>query len=289
MSHSSDLINNFLIEIKKDYSAESGYQHIIEQRLKECIINIQPDIQVIDQAGKVICVVEIGYTRPEKIALYNELKIPDIRWYSKDGKFLNPHEHIHITEARINYYDVIPEEAVWREVDLDETNSLICFDCFETVYINEKGDWYEIPIDDDVEIDYKKDNPKIYDISMDKYLENPDIYGELWCNGTRWFAIWQCDECGNRDFLTGDALKSTAIWMDFVPNGSSCFSYDEFLNKHYREIGGSYDSMNIIEKMIRRALYCDLKKKASFEDLQTYISAIYGYEIEYGKMGKVPD
>jgi len=41
--------------------------------------------------------------------------------------------------------------------------------------------------------------------------------------------------------------------------------------------------------VIRRALYCDLKKKASFEELQEYISDIYGYEIEYGKLWKVPN
>lgn len=290
MSHASDLIDNFLKEIKKSYPSESGYQYIIEQRLKVGGIDIQPDIQVIDQAGNVICVVEIGYTRPEKLAQYIALKIPDIQWWSKDGEFLNPHEHIHTTEARIIYHDVIPEEAIWREVDLNETNSLICSNCFETQYIIEKSDTYQIPIEQHVEIHYEKDDPKIYERVMNSYLEDAPIFGELWCNGARWFCVWLCDECGYIDFITGDTVEADLIWADFVPNGSSSFSYyDEFLKRHYGELRSAYDRMDMIEQVIRRALYCDLKKKAPFEELQEYISDIYGYEIEYGKLWKVPD
>jgi hypothetical protein len=85
-------------------------------------------------------------------------------------------------------------------------------------------------------------------------------------------------------------LEGDLIWADFVPNGSNSFSYyDEFLKRHYGELRSSYDRMEIIEQVIRRALYCDLNKKASFEELQKYILDMYGYEIEYGNLWKVPD
>jgi hypothetical protein len=44
-----------------------------------------PDIQVVDEGGAVHCVVEVGYTRPEKLTRYRALGIPDVRWYAKDG------------------------------------------------------------------------------------------------------------------------------------------------------------------------------------------------------------
>jgi hypothetical protein len=33
-----------------------------------------------------VCVVEIGYTRPEKLKLYHEHEIKDVRWYDKKGR-----------------------------------------------------------------------------------------------------------------------------------------------------------------------------------------------------------
>ena len=42
-----------------------------------------PDILVLDFDGRLLCVVEIGYTRPEKLGRYQALGIPDVRWYAK--------------------------------------------------------------------------------------------------------------------------------------------------------------------------------------------------------------
>jgi hypothetical protein len=45
-----------------------------------------PDILVRDQNGRMVCVVEIGNTRPEKlIACHDDLEIPDVRWYAFEG------------------------------------------------------------------------------------------------------------------------------------------------------------------------------------------------------------
>jgi hypothetical protein len=289
MSHSSKLINRFLHEIKKTYPERSGVQYIIEQRLKGSEINIQPDIQVIDRDDNIVCVVEIGYTRPEKLALYKKVQIPDIRWYSKDGEFLNPHEHIHTTIAQIKYYDVFPEEDTWREVDLNEMNHLICDNCFETRYIEVKAEINQTPIEQDVDINYKDDDPIIFDSASDKWLKEADVYGELWCNGTRWFCVWFCDECGFTEFMTGEKLMHTIYWHEFASEGKGSFSYDEFLNNHYKELDKGFKKANTTEQMIRQSLYFDLGKKANFKDLQKYIFYEYGYKIEYGNIAKVPN
>jgi hypothetical protein len=288
VSHASDLIEGFLTKIEKDYPMGSGYKYLIEERLMGSEIDIQPDIQVIDKAGHVICVVEIGYIRPEKIALYKEFKIPDVRWYSKDGQFVNPHEHIHMTEVRVKYYHEFPKEEIWREVDLDEMSNLICEICLKGRYIEKYLDKYHIPEEQEDEIDFGKyEDENVFGQAYEEWLEEAAIFGELWCNGERWFCVWLCDECGSIGFMTGDQLEHSIFWHDFV-NEVGIFSYDKFLEQHFKELNTRIETKDFMEKIIRSSLYSELKKKASFEELREYISNTYGYEIEYVHIGKTP-
>ncbi|MEI9478771.1 MAG: hypothetical protein WCO26_19675 [Deltaproteobacteria bacterium] len=277
-----------MTEIKKTYLPESGYKYLIEEKLKGSEIDIQPDIQVIDETGHVICVVEIGYTRPEKMALYKELKIPDIRWYSKDGKFVNPHEHIQMTEVQVKYYYEFPKEEIWREVDLNEVSDLICRPCLEEYYIAKYSEKYHISEEQEDEIDYDNKDKQVSGQAYDEWFEQADIFGELWCNGARWFCVWLCDDCGDIGFMTGDQLKDSVLWHDFACDDAEIFSYDKFLKQHFKELNTPIETKSIIERIIRRPLYSDLKKKASFEELREYISDTYDYEIEYGQIGETP-
>jgi hypothetical protein len=289
MSHASSLIDSFLAQIRTSYPEELGHKYIIEETLKGTAINVQPDIQVLSKTGDVICVVEIGYTRPEKLALYKELKIPDIRWYSKEGEFLNAHEHIHMTDVVITYHEYIPTEEIWREVDLNQTDGLFCQNCFEARYIAEKCEVKKIPIGEDtkIEMDYEQDDPTIFEKAHDEWINDASIFGELWTNGVRWFCIWFCDECGGSGFMTGDELDANIFCQAFYDVETGGFSYDEFLKQHYREMRNKFDDMTAIEKVVRGSLYSDLEKAASFEDLTKYISETYDYPLEYGKIGKV--
>lgn len=56
------------------------HEYIIEKSLLGA--RIYPDIQILKN-GELRCVVEIGYTRASKVARYREIKVPEIRWYSK--------------------------------------------------------------------------------------------------------------------------------------------------------------------------------------------------------------
>jgi hypothetical protein len=84
MSHAPDLIARIRTLLESEYSPDS-YSYIIEQ----CIAGTRmyPDIQIRDASGHLRCVVEVGYTRPEKLTTYrHSLKIPDVRWYDKQGQ-----------------------------------------------------------------------------------------------------------------------------------------------------------------------------------------------------------
>jgi hypothetical protein len=81
MAHPPELIQKILELVKRDYRAQR-YRYRIEKGIRN---GLMPDISIYED-GNLICVVEIGYTRPEKLIAYcEELKIPDVRWYDKAG------------------------------------------------------------------------------------------------------------------------------------------------------------------------------------------------------------
>lgn len=81
MAHPPELIQKILELVQRDYRGQR-YRHRIERGIRN---GLMPDISVYDD-GKLVCVVEIGYTRPEKLVAYcEELKVPDVRWYDKAG------------------------------------------------------------------------------------------------------------------------------------------------------------------------------------------------------------
>jgi hypothetical protein len=82
MPHSKELLGSIAARIAADYPGNAGYELVFEKQLSRT--RMMPDIAVM-RAGRPICVVEIGYTRPEKLTAYREMKIPDVRWYDKSG------------------------------------------------------------------------------------------------------------------------------------------------------------------------------------------------------------
>lgn len=82
MSHPRELIETIRALITQDYP-EGAYRYSIERAIPGT--RLFPDILVSSRSGEMICAIEIGYTRPEKLTKYRSLGIPDVRWYSKDG------------------------------------------------------------------------------------------------------------------------------------------------------------------------------------------------------------
>lgn len=89
MPHSKELVEKIAAELRKSYPP-NHYRYAFETSLRGCMRNVQPDIQVFEiTSDLLVCVVEIGYTRPEKIKLYHAQGIPDVRWYSKQAELVN--------------------------------------------------------------------------------------------------------------------------------------------------------------------------------------------------------
>jgi hypothetical protein len=106
MPHSAELIETVRRLIERDYPS-TQYVYRIERGIPGT--GMRPDIMVCDQAGGVFCVVEIGYTLPEKLTAYrDDLKIPDVRWYDKQGR-------LHV-KAVAHYKKAVAhcENGTWR-------------------------------------------------------------------------------------------------------------------------------------------------------------------------------
>lgn len=85
MPHNPQLIEVIAAKLAFDYP-RGQYTYIIEQFIKGT--RMSPDILVVDKdrPEELLCAVEIGYTRPEKLTAYRKkLRIPDVRWYDKSG------------------------------------------------------------------------------------------------------------------------------------------------------------------------------------------------------------
>lgn len=81
MGHDPRLLQKCAYLLSSDYPEEKFF-YVFEKGVPHtrCI----PDILVIDRdTFFILCVVEVGYTRPEKLSKYVEKGIPDVRWYSK--------------------------------------------------------------------------------------------------------------------------------------------------------------------------------------------------------------
>lgn len=85
MSHSKELLDKIATLLQRDYPQET-HKYVFEKSL--CGTRMYPDIQIRKKdGGRLCCLVEIGYTRPEKLTAYRmEYGVKDVRWYAKDGE-----------------------------------------------------------------------------------------------------------------------------------------------------------------------------------------------------------
>ncbi len=85
--HPEELLEECVMHLEETFPVDK-YVYIFEQRLPNT--RFIPDILVVSlEDTKVVCIVEVGYTRPEKLAAYIERGVPDVRWYSKDMVLLS--------------------------------------------------------------------------------------------------------------------------------------------------------------------------------------------------------
>jgi hypothetical protein len=102
MPHPKSLLDSIRRELERDYPP-SQFAYFEEQTLKEISgPRMMPDFAVRDgESQELVCLVEIGYTRPEKLQAYRRLGISDVRWYSKAGQLITDHEYTVITRQYV--------------------------------------------------------------------------------------------------------------------------------------------------------------------------------------------
>jgi hypothetical protein len=270
MSHPKELIDKFVSIMEESYSRREGYTYKIEERIESHKPLIYPDIQVHDKDHRLVSVVEIGYTRPEKIKMYRELGVTDIRWYSKAGELINSEEKILIVKTK----HIPHEDELFYRLDIEFDRGILqCEKCG-----NDLGDW---------ESKENKDIDILDEISC-------ATVGELWCNRLRGICVYYCDNCDNSNIhIAGEDMVEQIIWgLDI--NDYHKYIYEHMLSRN-RHISESLYLKNISEEKRSVFLdhdtlngtynrYIDEPYVASFDVLADHIKIKYDIDLDYAKI-----
>jgi len=100
VGHARNLLDDIAEKVLVDYPQHLGFEVEFETYLPNIPYRMEPDIWI-HRDQEIVCVVEIGYTRPEKLTRYKEIGVPDIRWYSKEGE-------LHVRHVGYNHEPFVP-------------------------------------------------------------------------------------------------------------------------------------------------------------------------------------
>lgn len=288
MPHNTDLIEFISKKLNETYPPES-FRYLIERPLQGFNVKFFPDIQVLDYHDHLLCVVEIGYTRPEKIKFYYENKITDIRWYSKEGELVNA-----TWETKIKIIKHIPEDCtVWDSCSFgpDDVGFLNRSETCEECYLEELQELINIYCDDYCFLK----NQNIYGECLNclEYLSediqnkifedlcefevNMDQCGVIYTNGKKVAVIVFCDHCGGSRIVYN--LEDSC---PFIFGGEYLESYEDFerlvskLHRKHRERGVFRDRH---DKAIE--IPSPVKRDMSFSKVCLDAAEIFGVDLDY--------
>ena len=120
MAHPKALIESIRGQLALDYPVDT-YRYVTEKRLPGT--SFLPDIIIYDQANTIVCIVEVGYTRPEKLSHYTASGVTDVRWYDKQG-------HLHGEQYRRIVTTVVQKERPTVLVSFVGCVGQVCPKCF---------------------------------------------------------------------------------------------------------------------------------------------------------------
>src|SRR3990167_6469176 len=120
MGHDTYVITSVLRQVETDYPP-AMYKYQVKKRIPGS--TMMPDIFVLDEQDRIVCAVEIGYTRPEKLTAYrHQFRIPDVRWYDKAGKL---HPHIEVQARRVEEPPCLQRESSIGNIRIEPTPRLV--------------------------------------------------------------------------------------------------------------------------------------------------------------------
>ncbi len=192
MPHPKDLIELIARDLERTYNRQDC-EFVIEQAIPGT--RFFPDIQV-RRSGRLCAVVEIGYTRPEKLAYYRtSLEIADVRWYDKTG-------HLH-GDVQEKVTILIPRFEPREPLYVYEVRERICCQrCLDN--LNEGDD------DDDVE---DNDEPEK---QIDYWLADAraGVVTFIITDRDRIIVGSYCDECQETFFFDGELDEDQTSTVD---------------------------------------------------------------------------
>jgi len=255
MPHKKELIKKISNIVEKDYPKGRDFKYEYEQTLFGSKPRIEPDIQVFND-GALVCVVEIGYTRPEKLNKYYKLEIPDIRWYSKDGEPCQTKVVTKTVKTKRKF-----GKSGWYYVNVRDVT--VCPDCYEETY----SDLLE-------EVGGKKNFTEKNEEEV--YLESIYCVDSLvWCDGGDVFGLGFCDKCGLPWYLDIGEIENALMMYD-IDNWGRFYreSYTQHRNKKevYANLSKRNEDYEYYKELIdvESSLY-----GCSFDNIAEYINEKY--------------
>lgn len=201
MSHPKELIQLVAAAVAVSYPTDAGYEFVFEKMLPGT--RFMPDI-LVTKDGRNVCAVEIGYTRPEKLTAYRQqLGIPDVRWYDKEGTL-----HADVTEKVVRV-SVVTSPACGVYV-YEILGRVRCIECPETSSAR--------PVPESVIDRYiSRFGLDAYDLRSQEIEDEEcdDVHSLVVTDYQRVWVFSYCDKCG-RNWFMEDPEDWTLLEEDFA-------------------------------------------------------------------------
>lgn len=192
MSHPVALITDIRNKVASDYPPDQ-FSFAIEKAIPGT--RMFPDLLITDRSGKMVCAVEIGYTRPEKLTAYRELGIADVRWYDKQGNLHSGWE-IHNVRAVVEVAGAEPTQVAVYKIPNQATCPNCLEDLFGCLYSDAKDCHHEECVEN---ADYEA-RAGTYLIIVTDYLR-------------AWLPCF-CDQCGDSFLCDEDAAPGITLDLE---------------------------------------------------------------------------
>lgn len=266
MGHSRDLLLLIAADVAKDWPAEAGYRMEFERPLPG-VRGMLPDIIVFDAASKVRCVVEIGYTRPEKLTYYRQSGIRDVRWYDKEGKLHTggqPHNGAAYVERFLPAPGVLFKQLVRTGVPCERCVE----DHMASVCGAEHGEGDECVCNPIVQLE----GDEWANEHADAQEEHSNTFASIVSNGMRWICLVYCDECDQSTVIQDD------WWLAVHTDIEGAFDFETefvaYLATGFRE----YSNILATQGRIVDEIHAPTLDLAA---VITLAQKVYGVEINY--------
>ena len=259
VSHPKDLLEMIAEKVRTTYPPGSGYVYEFERRIPGTPQVMIPDIWVSDESGKLVCAVEIGYTRPEKLTAYRRvLGLQDVRWYDKKGNL-----HGDVVEQVIIRKEFIqpPPDVPFRVIP---ATGMVCLECMDELT-------NPAPMDaDDLAACDMQCQPEPMTEDAARKEASSATYGDYITNGIRHGTLVFCDEC-------------TASRIEIDPMEFPFYCEDDARAEWARL--RRYGLQDPADQTMRQVIgLVPGAREMSIETLAKYAREIYGVDFQYADL-----